>query len=150
RQRVRMQPGAPGTDRWHATVTPDRPGAWTLHVEGWGDPIATWRHDAAIKVPAGLDVELMLEEGARLIERVAATLAKTKRRPLDGAVAALRDTNRPVEARFAAALAPRVTATLEANPIREPLTESAHHPVFVQRERALFSSWYEMFPRSEG
>src|SRR5215207_5630512 len=40
---VVMRPGAPGLDRWHADVTPDMEGAWTLTIEGWGDPWATWR-----------------------------------------------------------------------------------------------------------
>ncbi len=40
-------------------------------VEAWSDPIGHWHHDAAIKIPAGLDVELMLTEGALLFERAA-------------------------------------------------------------------------------
>ena len=51
------------------TVTAE--GLWHFQVEGWGDPIAHWRHDAAIKVPLGLETELMLAEGALLFERAA-------------------------------------------------------------------------------
>ena len=36
-----------------------------------GDPIAGWRHDAAIKVPIGQDTEFMLASGALLFERAA-------------------------------------------------------------------------------
>ena len=46
-------------------------GLWSFQVEAWGDPIAHWRHDAAIKVPLGLETELMLTEGALLFERAA-------------------------------------------------------------------------------
>ncbi|MFF0205309.1 maltotransferase domain-containing protein, partial [Streptomyces sp. NPDC005017] len=53
---------APGTDRWGATVVADRPGAWTFTVEAWSDPVATWRHHARIKIPAGIDTGLVLEE----------------------------------------------------------------------------------------
>jgi starch synthase (maltosyl-transferring) len=148
--RTRMRPGAPGTDRWHALVSADAEGDWTLHIEAWGDPIGTWRHDAGIKVPAGIDVDLMLEEGARLIERVAATAPAQVRDDLAAAVTALRDAGRPAQARFAAAFSPRVAAALDENPIREPLTVDQPYPLFVQRTRALFSSWYEFFPRSEG
>src|SRR5439155_8873343 len=66
-----MHQTVPGTDRWEAEVTPTVEGDWTYVVEAWGDPIASWRHDAEIKVHAGIDVELMLEEGARLLERAA-------------------------------------------------------------------------------
>ena len=60
----RMTPGAPGTDRWHASVrVPDDPsseGTWTFRVEAWSDPLGTWWHDAPIKVEAGIDVDVML------------------------------------------------------------------------------------------
>src|SRR4029453_10513716 len=69
---TRMRLGAPGTDRWHAEVTPTSPGSWTFTVEAWSAPVGTWVHDATIKIDAGVDVELMLEEGARVMERAAA------------------------------------------------------------------------------
>jgi starch synthase (maltosyl-transferring) len=61
----------PGTDRYGADVTVTAQGLWYFQVEAWGDPIAHWRHDAAIKVPLGLETELMLIEGALLFERAA-------------------------------------------------------------------------------
>ena len=57
-------------DRYLAWVTPDSPGAWTFEVQAWSDPVATWQHDAGIKIPAGIDVELMFTEGRLLLERV--------------------------------------------------------------------------------
>ena len=66
-----MRELAPGTDRWGAEVTPNREGRWRFHVEAWADPIATWHHNAAIKIPAGQDIDLMLTEGALLFERAA-------------------------------------------------------------------------------
>ena len=48
-----MHPGAPGTDRWAAEVTPTSEGGWTFAVEAWSDPYATWRHNAEIKIPRG-------------------------------------------------------------------------------------------------
>jgi starch synthase (maltosyl-transferring) len=61
----------PGTDRYGADVTVTAEGLWFFQVEAWGDPIAHWWHDAAIKVPRGLETELMLAEGALLFERAA-------------------------------------------------------------------------------
>ena len=66
-----MRELAPGTDRYGADVTVTSEGAWRFRIEAWGDPIASWRHDAAIKIPAGQDVELMLTEGALLFEQAA-------------------------------------------------------------------------------
>ncbi|MFZ5850939.1 MAG: alpha-1,4-glucan--maltose-1-phosphate maltosyltransferase [Actinomycetota bacterium] len=149
-----MRLSAPGTDRWVAEVTPDAPGAWSYLVEAWGDPWVTWRHAAEVKIPADMDVELVFEEGARLLERAVAELPRTAaagaRRVLRDAVSALRDTARPPEVRLAAALDPELAGVLARHPVRDFVTESRPMPLWVDRERALFGSWYEFFPRSEG
>jgi starch synthase (maltosyl-transferring) len=74
---------APGTDRLGAEVTVTAEGHWQFQVEAWGDSIAHWRHDAAIKVPRGLETELMLTEGAILFDRAAKSARPgTPRAPL--------------------------------------------------------------------
>ncbi|MET7937822.1 alpha-1,4-glucan--maltose-1-phosphate maltosyltransferase [Streptomyces sp. NPDC005322] len=146
-----MRELAPGTDRWGAEVTPGSPGRWSYTVEAWSDPVATWRHHARIKIPAGIDTDLVLEEGARLHERAATGVPKNDgREAVLQAVDGLRDERRPVADRLAAALAPDVTAALDRHPLRELVTSSRPMPLQVDRERALFGSWYELFPRSEG
>src|SRR3954468_21494431 len=149
---VRMSLAPDEPDLWHAEVTPDQEGPWTFSIEGWSDPVATWRHDAGIKIPAGIDVELMFTEGALLLERVADALPKrsASRKTLADAVTAVRDTSRPEEVRFHAAVSPKVDAVLAENPLRDLVTEEGPFPLFADRERALFGSWYEFFPRSEG
>ncbi|MEV0225340.1 maltotransferase domain-containing protein, partial [Streptomyces sp. NPDC050704] len=147
-----MRELAPGTDRWGATVSIPEAGRWTYTVEAWGDPIATWRHHAQIKIPAGMDTELVLEEGALLYERAAAGVPKSKGRrdAIRTAVSALRDTGRPAAARLAAALTPDVDHVLARHPLREFVSSSDRLSLLVERERALYGSWYEFFPRSEG
>ncbi|MEH0612287.1 maltotransferase domain-containing protein, partial [Streptomyces scabiei] len=94
----------------------------------------------------------VLEEGARLHERAADGVpeGRSGRSVLLSAVDALRDTARPVSSRLAAALAPEVDEVLARHPLRELVTSSEPLPLLVERERALFGSWYEFFPRSEG
>jgi starch synthase (maltosyl-transferring) len=153
RLRVPMTPGAPGTDRWSAAVRADEVGPWTFSVEGWGDPFGTWRHAAEIKVPAGMEVELVLAEGALLLQRARDGLAPeagAERALLEDAVRAVQDSRRPDDVRLAAAVDPAVTAVLEAHPVRELVTTDGPYPLVVERERALVGSWYEFFPRSEG
>ncbi|SHH94352.1 alpha-1,4-glucan--maltose-1-phosphate maltosyltransferase [Streptomyces sp. 3214.6] len=146
-----MRELAPGTDRWGADVTPDTTGRWTYTVEAWGDPVATWRHHARIKIPAGMDTELVLEEGARLYERAAAGVPQGPDRTVVlAAVDALRDASRPAAARLAAALTPQAEAVLGRHPLRDLVTASESLPLLVERERALYGAWYEFFPRSEG
>ncbi|MFJ5774157.1 maltotransferase domain-containing protein [Streptomyces sp. NPDC093094] len=146
-----MRELAPGTDRWGADVTPHAPGRWSYHVEAWSDPVATWRHAAQIKIPAGIDTGLVLEEGGDLHERAAAGVPRgAGRTTLLEAAAVLRDDSLPVTARLAAALTPEVDAVLARHPLRELVTASEAMPLLVERERALYGSWYEFFPRSEG
>ncbi|MFI9829060.1 alpha-1,4-glucan--maltose-1-phosphate maltosyltransferase [Streptomyces sp. NPDC051913] len=146
-----MRELAPGTDRWGAEVTPGSTGRWTFHVEAWGDPISTWRHHAGIKIPAGIDVGLVLEQGADLHHRAAAGVPDGPERALVQAAAdTLHDDSLTVSTRLAAALTPEVDAVLAAHPLREFVTASEPLPLLVERERALYGSWYEFFPRSEG
>jgi starch synthase (maltosyl-transferring) len=152
RARVRMQLIEPGLDRWGADLVPDAEGDWTFRVEGWSDPYGTWEHDAVIKVAADVDTELMLLEGALLLERAADDGDRTAEDAdtLRTAAKSLRDTSRPPQARIAAGTSSAVHAALAASPVREMVTSSVEHVLRVQRERALVGSWYEFFPRSEG
>ncbi|MFI9169461.1 alpha-1,4-glucan--maltose-1-phosphate maltosyltransferase [Streptomyces lincolnensis] len=146
-----MRELSPGSDRWGAEVTPDVEGHWTFRVEAWSDPLATWRRTARIKVPAGIDTGLVLEEGADLYERAAAGVPQGPgRAAMLAAVETLRDDSLPVATRLASALTPEVDAVLARHPLRELVTASDTLPLLVERERALYGSWYEFFPRSEG
>ena len=155
---LRMRPGAPGLDRWSASLAiPDDPsaeGMWTWSVEGWSDPLGTWWHDAELKIEAGVDVDLMLEEGARLLERAARGLpksvAKAHRERVAALPAALRDAGRPPLERLAAATEAAVVDLLDRFPVRELVTRSEVQRLWVDRARALYGAWYEFFPRSEG
>lgn len=146
---------APGLDRFRAALHPDVEGEWSLRVEAWGDPYATWAHDATIKVEAGVDVDLMLAEGVRLFERVLGDASVPARRPDDArtladAATALADPGRPALVRLAAATSPEVRDALDRAPLREHVSASATYPLRVERTLALAGSWYAMFPRSEG
>jgi starch synthase (maltosyl-transferring) len=162
---VIMRELAEGSDRYGAEVTPDSQGLWHFKVQAWGDPFAHWRHDAAIKVPIGQDVELMLAEGAQLFDRAAQQAAKAAakapgdaakrrakaaRRLFASAAEAMRGEDGSLVDRLGTAFAPEITKALTEYPVRELVTNSAWHPLIVHRQRALFSSWYEFFPRSEG
>jgi len=149
---------APGTDRWGGDVTVTGEGEWRFHVEAWGDPIASWHHDAGIKIPAGQDVELMLTEGALLFERAArripqppgASRPAAARTALRALAAKLRDRGLTPWDRLEAAADPQIDAILRRWPLRDPVSRSRPLTVRVDRERALYGSWYEFFPRSEG
>jgi len=153
--RAAMTDIAPGLDRYEARLVPDRTGLWSFHVEGWSDPYATWAHDAAIKVEAGIDVELMLAEGARLLARAADrtgddAMSEHGAATLREAVEALRDTHRFPGERLAWALSPHVRQALSREPLRDLVSASPSYPLVVDRPLALTGAWYELFPRSHG
>ena len=93
----------------------------------------------------------MFEEGARLLERAAAGVpARTRAEVLARRRRICGRTPTP-QARLAAAEhADAVLALLSEHPLRTWSRPARALPVWVDRERALFGTWYEFFPRSEG
>jgi starch synthase (maltosyl-transferring) len=150
---VRMVKFGPEPDRWTATVVPDSEGLWTYQVEAWDDPLGTWHHDVEVKVEAGQGPEELandLESGARLLEEVAASAPAEHREGLTAAATALRDESLGLTARIAPALSPSLQQVLHDHPVRRLVTGSQVYELWVDRPRALYGSWYEFFPRSEG
>jgi starch synthase (maltosyl-transferring) len=149
---VRMAKIPDRVDRYTAEVAADAEGAWTFEIQAWSDPLATWLHHTEVKVPAGVDVELMFTEGGLLLDRMGADPGLTAQEK--GFVAdtskGMRDTSRPVEARLHIATSAELRALAYAHPLRDLVSVEGPYPLFVDRRRALFGSWYEFFPRSEG
>ena len=153
RSRQRMVDSGNGLDQWIALMSADGEGDWSFVIESWGDPWATWSHRAGIKVPAGLDIDLELSEGALLLERVSSSLPATQRahqEAVQTALASLRNAALPPVVRYSATQDDAVTEVLAAFPLREGVTTSGPWPLMVERRRALVGAWYEFFPRSEG
>lgn len=142
----------PGLSEWAATVVADREGWWTYRVEGWSDPYATWVHDAGIKIAAGVDEDLMCAEGVRVLERFADAVRGlgVDASEIDKGVVALSDNRAPAAHRFGAATSPEITGLAALVPLREFVSTSPAYTLLVERERALYGAWYEIFPRSEG
>ncbi|MBX6387616.1 MAG: alpha-1,4-glucan--maltose-1-phosphate maltosyltransferase [Frankia sp.] len=151
---TRMRLVGPGTDRYEADVTVTAEGLWGLRIEAWADPVATWIHNIEIKVDAGQGVDELavdFEDGARLLLRALPGVPESARADLAAAAATLRDDAiEDPHARIAPVRAPALHAVLDRHPLRELLTRSPLYRVWVDRQRALYGSWYELFPRSEG
>ncbi|ONI84816.1 alpha-1,4-glucan--maltose-1-phosphate maltosyltransferase [Saccharothrix sp. ALI-22-I] len=153
---LRMVPDLNAVDRWVATLVPDREGLWSFWIEAWSDPWFTWRHAVEAKTAVGQSAAELandLEIGARLLDEVAARPhhdGTPTAQLLERAAATLRDTDRPVRERIASALSEPVHDVMTRDPVRELVTRGQPHRVRVDRSRALFGSWYELFPRSTG
>ncbi|HEY0844264.1 MAG TPA: maltotransferase domain-containing protein [Noviherbaspirillum sp.] len=154
---IRMHPL--GNDRWSATVPLTRLGRYLFAVEAWKDVFATYRDELEKKTTAGLNVALELEEGRLLVE-AAALHAQDNDIPsasaLKGFARSLKATRD--KAKIAARDAERV-AILLSEPMLEamrladarPFAVRSEPPMRIEAERtaARFSSWYELFPRSQ-
>jgi starch synthase (maltosyl-transferring) len=144
-----------GNDLWQAEFVVTALGRHEYTVEGWIDRFASWRLELSTKVGAAQDVSSELLEGAAIVSRAGARAAAGRDTALRGtlaaAAAALADTGRPAGERVAAALADALARAMDAVPDRSRATRYDRMlGVIVERERARFSAWYEMFPRSAG
>jgi starch synthase (maltosyl-transferring) len=114
------------------------------------DRFRSWRRDLEVKGAAGQDVSLELFEGSMMI-RDAATV-EASRETADWLLTqadALSDSS-PAAERVALALGEELASVMASYVDRFRATESETRRVWVDRERARFSAWYEMFPRSAG
>jgi starch synthase (maltosyl-transferring) len=140
-----------GNDRWEADgVHLAGIGRHDLVVEAWVDRYATWRHEIEAKVGAGVDVAIELEEGAGLLRRLAVHAPVARRAQVLEAADGLARTSCSLDVRLNAALDDAVGRALEGVALPEDLTEGFVGAIWVDRPKALFSAWYEVFPRSEG
>nr|WP_152602202.1 alpha-1,4-glucan--maltose-1-phosphate maltosyltransferase [Cryobacterium roopkundense] len=147
-----MDLGAPGTDRWEVRVPLQHQGDWRYRVRAYADDFATWEHNAGIKIPAGIDVDLMFLIGDQLLTSAGTDKSRTapERRALLAAAKTLSDAKKPIALRLAALESEKLRAALRARPIASLDSFSAERTVIVERTRAGVGSWYEFFPRSEG
>ena len=151
--RIPMHTSPHDQDQVNAVIVPDAPGMWTFRIDVWSDPVATWRHAVTSKIDAGqTHAELAndLEIGARLFLRAAEGAPKKRRPEFASVVDSLRREDlSPAEA-VAPAFEGDFVDLLDKHPLRELLTRGITRKIKVERPKALFSSWYEFFPRSTG
>jgi starch synthase (maltosyl-transferring) len=144
----REAPMAPlGNDRWRADFTVSAPGRYRFSVIAWVDSFLSWRHDFARRVDAD-DLRIAARGGADLIEAAAQRAGGDDRRLLLRWAERLR-TQDDVPALRVLALDEASAAIAMRHPDRtHATTYPVEFPVVVDRERARFSTWYELFPRS--
>ncbi|MGD2059513.1 MAG: alpha-1,4-glucan--maltose-1-phosphate maltosyltransferase [Acidimicrobiia bacterium] len=137
-----------GNDRWHSEFTPDELGSWQFEIVGWVDHFDTWLAGLGKKVDAGLDVAVDLEIGSALYAAAADRARGEDARRLQE-IAHEISGRRPREQRINIATDDESVALARSFPDRSRATRSqTRWPVVVDRPRATFSTWYELFPRS--
>ncbi len=143
-----------GNDRWQARFRIEELTPYEYTVEGWIDRFGSWRHEVSKKFGAGQDLKSELLEGAALVRDAllrAPEAADDDHRVLSETAAVLGDETLGQPERVASALAVAVQTAMARYVDRSLAARYARElQVTVERERARFGAWYEMFPRSSG
>ena len=140
-------------DRWSGHVQLRRNKRHRYAIEAWRDAWGSWRHGLHRKVEASVPVPTELQEGRILVlaamNRAEEAEAADDVRALRDALAAFRRA-RSEPTRLAALDTDAVATAVRRHPDRRYATRSHELPLVVDRERARFGAWYELFPRSQG
>jgi len=144
---VRMEPMV--NDRWRAEFPITDLVRYFYTLEAWVDHFVTWQHDLRKRVDAGQDVQVELAIGAGL---VAATAERARGADAEQLSAWAADLHRPHHpGQIELALSQRLAEAMMRYPDKRFRTEYGRQlAVVVDRPKARFSAWYELFPRSSG
>jgi starch synthase (maltosyl-transferring) len=132
-------------DWWQVNYQPGTTGWYEFRIEGWVDHYKTWSKGLLKKHEAGQDVSVELQIGAQLIEKAAnTTIDNDKLQQWHSALL------KPVNIAEAVQLATsdEVIKTMYAFRDPEIVTVSPVYKIDVERKKAAYSTWYELFPRS--
>jgi starch synthase (maltosyl-transferring) len=138
--------------RWAGYFVVDRIGSWQYTIEAWTDVFGTWRDELERKLEAGQD-ELVgeLSEGIVLLREAAVRAKRAADRELiEHALLTLNDPELAESAKHDVALGPELFEAVERSQPRESVTLEQPLTIEVDRLRARFGAWYELFPRSWG
>ena len=133
-------------DRWRATFELTEIGVYSYIPQAWIDRFQSWREGFAKKLEAGQDAEIDLLVGAKLVDEAANRASASDKKQLQNFVSLLRSKQPDASE---TALLPELAALMaQYSDRRWAVTYEKELRVNVDREKARFSTWYEMFPRS--
>ena len=139
-----------GNDRFRGEFPVTDTGLYLFTIEAWTDQFGSWYERFEKLVTAGQSTLTDLREGVRLIEQIAPRTSGPERGALDEAIARLSAPIAPVDALELLARDPIRDLMALLDEREDAVTVDPQLRIFACRERARFSTWYELFPRSEG
>ncbi|MFH1025510.1 MAG: alpha-1,4-glucan--maltose-1-phosphate maltosyltransferase [Nitrospirota bacterium] len=135
-------------DRWRGEFAADETGIYSYTLQGWVDHFKTWQRDLGKKFEAGQDVSVDILIGIQHIEEASERASGKDSEKLHEFAGLLR-TEKDREKVFPLAMHEELNALMSKYPDRRFSTfYESELTAVVDREKALFSAWYEMFPRS--
>jgi len=137
-----------GDDRWRGEFYVSNLGRYGYTVEGWVDHFQTWRRDLIKRINAGQEIEVELMVGVSLLEEVASRAEGEDVEIICRYIRQLRAEER-IELRKTVPFDPVLLDVVQRYPDRRLVTShESRLAVVVDRGKARFSAWYELFPRS--
>jgi len=135
-------------DHWQGAFVVSEIGRYCYTVRGWIDPFKTWRKDLQKRLAADQDVSMSLLTGAEIINAAGAAAPETAGKKLEDWVKTLKS-DQLLEYKIRLALDDELAALMAKHPFRQSdVTWDRELMVVVDRKKACYSTWYEMFPRS--
>ena len=125
----------------------EKQGFYAYKIEGWVDYALNWQHGIERKIDDGQHVTSELLEGAEYLKQIQKVADKEEKEHLKTLIEAFQDEAQYEDA-VAAAKSQRLHDIFVKYPEKILMNESESLSVYVDRERARFSTWYEFFPRS--
>jgi starch synthase (maltosyl-transferring) len=142
---VRMVPTE--NDEWEAEFTVEKQGFYSYFIEGWVDYALNWQHGTERKINDNQHVKSELLEGAEYCQAILKEVTKEEKAYLNLAIKAFQDA-KLYDSAIEIALSDELHQIFKKYPTRTLANSSAELKVYVDRKKALFSTWYEFFPRS--
>jgi starch synthase (maltosyl-transferring) len=129
-------------DRWIGQFIPSRHARYLFTIEAWRDPFATWAQDTRKRIAAGQDFESGIAVGRRLVEESLPGVIEAKSHANSDARGALSEVEELLSEKIVAAM-------YRGGPRHDLSCYPQVLEIAVERKTAVFSSWYELFPRSQ-
>lgn len=137
-----------GNDRWRGEFPALELGQYDYTVQGWIDRFETWRREMIKRLASSQDVQVEFLIGASLIEDAASQAAGEDAAQLRNWVRILRDPAEGERAREIALSGDVAEVVQQYSDRRFAGRYGNSLRLVVDRKKAGFSTWYEMFPRS--
>jgi len=135
-------------DRWRGSFEVQQLGQYRYTLLAWLDRFKAWRRDLTKRIEAGQDVSIDLMVGAEFLLAASQRASGHDGKALEKWATSLRSGGSQAS-RVALAVSEQVQTAMARYPDRRFATRYPHDLiVVVDRTKALFSTWYEMFPRS--
>nr|WP_315142430.1 alpha-1,4-glucan--maltose-1-phosphate maltosyltransferase [uncultured Flavobacterium sp.] len=142
---VRMIPTF--NDEWIAEFKVEKQGFYSYFVEGWVDYALNWQHGTERKIQDNQYVKSELLEGAEYVRAILNQVDASENNYLN-TLAYYFTTESEYDNAVREATSHELTRIFKKYPIRFLENKSMPLKVYVDRKKALFSTWYEFFPRS--